>query len=169
MPDHTTVEKLIADVDTLLEAAKQDRDEAEQRIQQLEMEKRGLSLTLSRLSVHEVRPPAAQGEGIATSPVTNTTVPAGTQEAPANWVALKRATAVQAALQEIGRPANRNEVAAVLHRHGRDDAINDISATLSYLKRTNAADSKDGRWILLMAIGAAVLAGLAASSGGVST
>jgi hypothetical protein len=83
-----------------------------------------------------------------------------------SWIPMNRAGAVEAALKEIGQPADRNEIAAVLKLHGRNDNLDDISAALSYLKRTEAAErQRDGKWLLLTLVGAiaaGVIAGGAA-------
>lgn len=161
----------LAEVDALLAQADKEKAELDARKKALDQEKTGLLLAINRLEPRSgVAVVKIAGFGKVTdrwvipNPQT-TTIGAPDTE---SWLHLDRTAAVERAMKELGRPADRNEVGKVLWRHGRTDHVDDISAALSYLRRKNMAErQKDGKWILIalaLGVGAAALAVAAETS-----
>ncbi len=168
MPDAQTVQTLLTEVRSLIRQNQRAVEELQAEQADLQREYEGLELTLRRLggTVHD---PTEEGQEEQTivQPGTELTI-SELRPVPNPWLRMNRAQAVTVALREIGRPADRNEIGRVLWQHGRDDDLNDISAALSYLKRQKDAErGADGKWALL-ALGAAAVAAVLLSGGGVS-
>lgn len=71
-----------------------------------------------------------------------------TDEKATGWAAMSRTDAICAVLEKASAPMDRVAIQETLHKHGRDDQIRDISATLSYLARTGKVHNQAyGQWI----------------------
>jgi hypothetical protein len=164
-----TVEEALSEVDGLIAQRRRDKAESNARfdaeIEQLMIERDGLARNQAR---REGKPlpatltvttnpgptgPTGTGSFIVTT--------GGTGGPPPDysWIGLDRTAAVKRAMEELKQPLDRNDIARVLRSHGRDDELNDISAALSYLRRSQRAKRLEtGKWILQAATAVALAA-----------
>ena len=137
--------ELLADVEGRLAAAQLRLQELHNRVEELEAERYGLQLALSRrteglpepdlIPPQDVDPPA--GGANAAPPYAG------------YWQLLSRAEAVERVLEGADRPLTRQEVLGLLQQAGRqDDTADAVSAALAYLQRIDrAARTGRSQWV----------------------
>jgi isopentenyl phosphate kinase len=59
-----------------------------------------------------------------------------------------RTSAVESVLREARQPLDRNDVAELLRRGGRVVSPDDVSASLTYLRRRNRVKNAGGLWMI---------------------
>lgn len=120
---------LLAETDSPLKLAEAELRSAQEKIDKIKAERYGLELALARRQGNP-EPPAPTRE--VTDPITVTPAP----HAP-DWGGLARTEAALRVLAIAGRSMHRKEILLEIHRRGRNDTLDDLSAALAYLNRTH--------------------------------
>jgi len=130
MNTEALLRRLLEETDRPLSLAEVELQAAEEKVATIRAERFGLELALARqrgVPASRPRPEVASDN---------------------EWQPLDRTSAIERVLQEAGGALHRKEVVARLTRHGRDDALEHVSAALAYLNKKHRVVSKgEGVWV----------------------
>ncbi len=119
--------RLLAETDRPLALAEAELQAAKEKVAEIQAERYGLELALARQ--RGVPAPRRRAESV---------------DSDNEWQPLDRTSAIERVLREAGGPLHRKEVVARLNQHGRDDALEHVSAALAHLHKKHRAVGKGG-------------------------
>lgn len=128
---HMDLEAALADADLALKEAAHQLDQLRERVDALQLERRGLELALAR----------HRGE-----PVSD----AASDHRENEWLPLPRTEAILQVMARTDEPMAPVEITRQLKQFGRSDSGHAVSAALSYLHREDRVQSLGrGQWVLV--------------------
>lgn len=123
------LEAALADADLALRETTRQLDQLRERVDVLQLERRGLELALAR---HQGRP-----------------APDAAQQEDSEWLSLPRTAAILRVMERTDEPMAPVEITRQLRQFGRTDTGHAVSAALSYLHREDRVRSLGrGQWVL---------------------